>query len=120
MIAALPLPAPRLQLRWATNPDEPGWICYYELVLPLREFDLRREVYDDKDERLPDITEMPLLIRTTTRTGNGTPCTARNGDRYSDPPFRDSAHAMWDSEALGGMPIFVIAPDGVAFDFNKD
>ena len=44
------LPVPRLQLRWAkAEPNDRSyeWACHYELVIPLDEYDIRREDYDD-------------------------------------------------------------------------
>lgn len=39
------LPAPRLQMRWASAKKQTGfddeWLCHYELVLPLEEQDIR-------------------------------------------------------------------------------
>ena len=115
----LSLPAPRLQLRWVeAEPNNDGfdWACHYELVLPLRKHDIRREVYDDDGVMTGKVSELVApLDGPSRRGGGGTPCEARDGTRYFDPPFRDGAHAKWDSEALGGLPIYVIAPDGTAF-----
>jgi hypothetical protein len=49
------------------------------------------------------------------------PCTSGDGgQRYADTPFRDGAHAKWDAIQLGDPPIFVIAPDGMAFPVEYD
>ncbi|HEP6276813.1 TPA: hypothetical protein VDA67_006462, partial [Burkholderia vietnamiensis] len=111
------LPAPRLQLRWITS-DEPGygWECHYELVLPLGEFDIRAEQEGPDGERLPNLKELVVpMKKPTLRSSSGIPCTAQDGSRYYDDPYRDGAHAWWDSKVLGNPPIFVIAPDGMAF-----
>lgn len=113
------LPAPRLQLRWARNPDAScrfGWLCHYELVLPLGEHDIRREVYDDDGELSGKVEELVVAMKEPTRRdADCVPCTAMRGERYADSPYRDGAHAKWDATALGNLPVFVIAPDGEAF-----
>ncbi len=120
------LPAPRLQLRWATpskkdqddfgfvqasNP-EPGehrrWICHYEIVLPLREHDIRREDADGQNVR----SELAILIN---RSSRGTTETCPK-----DTPYRDGAHAKWDSGVLGGLPVYVIDPDGGAHPVDTE
>ena len=97
------LPAPRLQFRWVPC-EKPGfdWTCVYELVLPLREYDIRREREDG------DVAELALEIaKTNVGTLNKCP---------NDSPYRDGAHARWDNEALGGhLPIIVIDPLGRPF-----
>lgn len=116
------LPAPRLQLRWAKNNDRTGsyadcsWACHYELVLPLREGDIRRDQYDEAGEVVGEISELVVPIKGPTgRQSAGTPTVAPDGSRYYDTPFRDGAHAKFDAEVLGNPPIYVIGPDGVAF-----
>jgi hypothetical protein len=104
------LPAPRLQLRWrkptkrelarlsAGHMGDKKWTCDYELVLPLGENDMRRK------KNRPEM--IIRLSRTFMSTGSeGTP---------TDAPFRDGAHARWDSEALGGLPVYVVDSDGNA------
>lgn len=137
-VSGVVLRAPRLQLRWAPNtgkqrfakdtkwlekvigkpiPLTPEWLCHYELVLPLGEYDVRREVYGPRGGRRPDRTELVVPIKPpTVRSCQATPCTVTNtGQRYADDPIRDGPHARWDSALLGGLPIYVIAPDGMAF-----
>lgn len=123
------LPAPRLQLRWERNTGAPRgrfmmatdveWLCHYELVLPLGEFDIRREVYDEDGDQIGevDVLVVPLKGPTIRTSGaNVVPCwDHREGRAYCDGPFRDSAHAKWDAALLGNLPVFVIAPDGMAF-----
>ena len=108
------LPVPRLQLRWvpSTRKREYQWECHYELVMPLREHDIRREDEDGRDVRSEFVVAMkePQL-----RGSTGVPCQAPDGTRYCDTPFRDGAHAHWDAEVLGNLPVYVIAPDGKAF-----
>lgn len=114
------LPAPRLQLRW--EPDngqrrrfsDEDWLCHYELVLPLGEYDIRREIYDDDGEQIGERSELILAVKPPTiRGGPGRPpCTNPDGSLYADEPFRDGVHAQWDARVLGGWPVYVIAPDG--------
>jgi hypothetical protein len=115
------LPAPRLQFRWSPldEADDSGfgfnWKCVYQLVLPLGEHDQRREIYED-GEIVGEREELELTFPGFTKVGSRTaPCTDRDGTRYCETPFRDGAHSQWDSAALGGLPIYVIAPDGVVF-----
>lgn len=112
------LPAPRLQFRWVANPDAGSrheWLCYYELVLPLHEHDIRRELYDDDGEQTGEINELVIALGGPTKRGsNHEPCRNMAGRKFFDDPYRDGAHAKWDSEALGGLPIFAIDVDGTA------
>jgi hypothetical protein len=114
------LPAPRLQLRWAPSTIKPeyNWECHYELVIPLDQYDVRAEQYDEDGEMMPEkIKEAVIPMKPPSlRGGETTPCTVyQTGERYYDAPFRDGAHAWWDSKLLGNPPIFVIAPDGMWF-----
>lgn len=120
------LPAPRLQLRWEATGDDQRyeWQCHYELVLPLGEYDIRREVYredSDDDEEVGYVDELVVAMNTPTlRGGNHTPCTSMQGERYYDAPYRDGAHASWDAAVLGNLPIYVVAPDGTHFSKTDD
>lgn len=102
------LPKPRLQLRWRKpNAREmkkktglgcaPDWFCEYDLILPLEEHDIRR-----KKKR--DYLAVSL---------GGTFCNTTASEML-DSPYRDGAHASWDSKALGGIPVVVIGSDGIA------
>lgn len=100
------IPCPRLEFRWKqTGQDWTIRVCEYSLVIPLREFDIRREREDQ-----PEVTELALLIGTTKcGGGKGTP-PVTNGE--VDTPFRDHAHAHWDCESLGGhIPIVAVCGD---------
>ena len=107
------LPLPRLQLRWTKSTTRPGfnWECPYELVIPLDEWDIRRENRARKGPRWVAIAMKTPTLRESTSV----PCTAPDGSRYFDSPYRDGAHAKWDSVHIGNPPIYVIAPDGEAF-----
>ena len=124
MTRAEKLPTPRLQLRWApsTIKHEYKWECHYELVILLGEYDIRREVYRNGNplkKKLPRELAIPMK-GPSLRGSSETPCTAMNGTRYADTPFRDGAHAKWDAIQIGCPPIFVIAPDGEAFAVEYD
>ena len=98
------LPAPRLELRW--EQVVPGrWdnmICKYILVIPLQEFDIRRETEDGTAE------EASILLSSTKSHGPNHRPVCEDGVRT---PYRDGAHAQWDSKALGGLPIYAICED---------
>ena len=96
------LPAPRLQLRWvAIRPDWKTKCCYYELVLPLQQYDIRRP---DEVEFTDDPVEMVVELGSTNVDGGGMPM--YKGEVAT--PFRDGAHAHWDSAKLGNLPIYAI------------
>lgn len=106
----IPLPCPRLQLRWEVVPPEKvkgGWdlACYYELVIPPGcESDLRLK---------KGATELVINMHGRgpgTRSSTGPPG-RWNRDHL---PFREGAHAFWDRAHLGNLPVYVIDPDGVA------
>lgn len=120
------LPTPRMQLRWEVS-TEPGhqWQCNYELVILLDKWDVRREVYKRGRElkrKLP--RELVIPMKTPSFRNSSShypPCTSGDGkQRYADTPFRDGVHAKWDAIQLGDPPIFVIAPDGMAFSVEYD
>lgn len=120
------LPTPRMQLRWevATEPDH-HWQCHYELVILLDKWDVRREVYKrgrKLKRKLP--RELAIPMKTPSFRNSSShypPCTSGDGKkRYADTPYRDGAHAKWDAIQLGDPPIFVIAPDGMAFPVEYD
>ena len=118
MIKKEDLPAPRLQLRWVPSTLRQGyrWECHYELVLPLGEYDVRAEQESPDGERLPPLKELVIPMKPPSLRDSGrVPCETGTGERYYDDPFRDGAHASWDSKHLGNLPIFVIASDGTAF-----
>lgn len=128
MSAPQKLPAPRLQLRWERNDGSVRhcsgvhyeWLCHYELVLPLDQYDIRREVWKDGEE-VGRCDELVIPMKgPSMRGGSNTPCETRDGSRYYDDPFRDGAHAQWDAKVLGNPPIYVIAPDGTAFSKQED
>lgn len=99
------LPLPRLQLRWALDdPSDPdAATCHYELAFGLGATDRRSGLASGEGQHTIKLGE--------TRT--------RSGRDWSRPaaelrPVADGAHAKWDSAALGGLPVYVIKPDGTA------
>jgi hypothetical protein len=95
-------PMPRLQLRWTRvdSSEFPG-SCHYELVLPLRSADAR-------DHNDCGFKIVPLSL---TRVGSLNEPTGA--------PFRDGVHAQLDSEALGGLPIYVVRLDGTIVTMDE-
>lgn len=119
------LPVPRMQLRWtpSTIKREYQWECHYELVILLNEHDIRRDAYDKNGNLKKRKLSRELVIAMkgpSLRGSSQIPCSGIDGSRYADDPFRDGAHARWDGAQLGGLPIFVIAPDGEAFKVDYD
>lgn len=104
----LGLATPRLQFRWEKKDSGDGynWFCHYELVLRLDTNDIR----NPHEYKKPGELTLPLG---GTRVGKS----AEHGpvwpDGRVDTPFRDGAHAQWDSEQLGGLPIFAIYGNSV-------
>ena len=96
------LAVPRLQLRWE---DTPGGthdrVCHYEMVFPLHQHDCRND---------PGTGHAVVQLGRTQQSGG--PSDYWAGDLADRTPFRDGCHAQWDAEVFGGLPIYVIAPDG--------
>ena len=104
------LPAPRLELRW----QEPSGTvdtafgnatieCVYLLIMPLREHDIRRE--DDNGNKVR--SEEEIEMGKTYSTGT---LARKVFDDRIDAPFRDGAHANWDSSVLG-LPVYAVVGD---------
>lgn len=114
------LPKPRIQFVWTVDRDFPSpqpwpsrgnWICLYQIVLELSEFDIRLEPWNKNRELVLD---MGLA---TMRESNQTPCLLLD-KYYPDLPWRDGTHAHFDNYQLGGLPIFVRAPDGTWLQYR--
>ena len=105
---------PHLRLRWEkSDRTDCDWLCHYELVIPLDKHDIRREVYDENGEMVAErFCNVVSMGPPCKRTAKQDPC---SDPSIWDAPFRDGVHAKWDSAKLGGLPIYVIAPDGRAF-----
>lgn len=98
------LPLPRLQLTWEhIGGDE--WRVRYELIIPVGRHDIRAEANADSSDLKGYITAP--LSRGTTVTSSRNPI---ERDGVLSAPFRDGAHAQWDSIALG-IPAFVVYKD---------
>lgn len=106
-----------LRFRWENGYAVDEYLCHYELVLFLSRDDIRREIWKDgeitgkRDSIVISMNEGP-----TRRNSYGLPCVNGNGYFY-DAPFRDGAHAIWDSAKLGGLPIKAMAIDGTMIDY---
>lgn len=107
-------PAPRLEFRWRKNPEDQDekdrlsdWgddthFCDYGLIMPLKHEDMRAE---GEDGTLGVNREKFYKFGTTAVGGSRTPSDGQV-------PFRDGAHASWDAEALGGLPVWVLSISG--------
>lgn len=102
LIKAADMPAPRLELRWQAIFDRRSKnqsVCYYNLVIPLKETDIRRATAGDntlsinigRTDSVGFLTDEIDLARGTINT-----------------PFRDGAHAMWDAKHLGNLPVYAV------------
>jgi len=110
------MPCPRLELEWRKTDD--NWYkreCIYSLVLPLREYDVRRENEYGETVR----TEIKVeLGRTSVSGGNGNPPILE--DDTVDMPYRDGAHAFFDQEALGSqIPVVAVCGDVFSVRHNR-
>lgn len=90
------LPTPRLELAWK-HVRRYEYTCEYVLVIRLRDHDIRIPEDDQecREHRIP-------MSRGITATRGVAPDTFEQIDM----PFRDGAHARWDSRQLSGLPIF--------------
>lgn len=94
------LPLPRLELLWKrTSRDWSKKYCIYSLVIPLTKNDIRRE--NINGNKIREIYR--IIIGRTRCTGGSKP--VLNG--VVDTPFRDRAHAKWDSEVLR-IPVYAV------------
>ena len=100
------LPSPRFELKWIkSGKDWKKKECIYSLVLPLGEWDIRRENENGKPVR----DEKSVELGRTRVSGLDDIKPIRDGK--VDTPFRDHSHAIWDSKSLGNIPIFAICGD---------
>lgn len=106
------LPAPRLELRWDADdaPPPEGYpvgtrACRYLIVLPLGQWDIRRE--DEHCNQVRDTLEKELgcTIRSL-----GNPQLVWHDPNTVDTPYRDGRHAAWDSATLK-IPAYAVAGD---------
>lgn len=100
----LNLPAPRLQLTWFDlSGDWSERACAYSIVIPLDKYDIRAE--DDEGRHGVNKETHGNLGLTMVSGGALNPAKRVGGP---DSPFRDGAHSLWDSRALGSIPIYVV------------
>jgi hypothetical protein len=106
------MPAPRLELRWTDEGPfncesfEATVACVYSLVIALGEYDIRGESADANGEPLPQKREKAIELGRTFSTNKAA---NRLKDGWIDTPYRDGAHAQWDSAQLGNLPIYAVA-----------
>jgi hypothetical protein len=111
------LPLPRLELRWDADdaPPPDGYpagarACRYLIVLPLDQWDIRREDENCEQVRSTFETEM----RCTVRSGGGNQPLVWLESNSVDTPYRDRAHIVWDSHVLN-LPAYVTAGEHAMF-----
>jgi hypothetical protein len=103
------LPCPRFEFLWEKDGNN-SWrnrTCTYYLVIPLSEFDIRREDCDGNKVR----EELKIEVgKTTVEGGSGRAPIYEDGT--VETPFRDGAHARWDKKSLGvNFPIIAVCGD---------
>lgn len=112
-----------LRLRWEQE-SESSFLCHYELVISLDKNDIRREIWEDGEEvgmRTEIVTSLSPNGSTRRSMSTQPPCIlGETGEYYFDAPFRDGAHAMWDSAKLGNIPVRVMALDGTLLEESED
>jgi hypothetical protein len=106
-------PAPRLEFRWRKEPmneketlrqkrwGDDTYFCDYGIVIPLKREDIRAE----GDDGTLGVHKERFFLFGTTACGGSEPWDGQV-------PFRDGVHASWDSEALGGLPVWVASLSG--------
>ena len=85
------MPCPRIELKWFKTGDT--W-------------------REDKDGNVVHNENYIEVNRTRVTGGRQTPPIWEDGE--VETPFRDGAHAKWDSGALGGIPVFSVCGDAVS------
>ncbi len=106
LINAASMPAPRLELRW--HKSGKTWRslqrCDYLLVIPLHDSDIRRD--QNSHEGTPPEWRSTLVVPLGQTQAHAGTCPMWEGSIRT--PFRDSQHAIWDSAALKGMPVYAV------------
>ncbi len=98
--AAMDLPLPRLQLRWERGANEHELICHYEFVVRVGKHDCRDDAFKLGFAK----ASFGTTRSTCHKPGGYVPFFP---DGTMETPFRDGAHAAWDSHRLG-IPAYVI------------
>lgn len=108
---------PYLRLRWEEETID-SYLCHYELIIPLDKNDIRREIWENGEmiRKRSFLTVAMNADGPVRRTGGGVPCIIENSGYFYDAPYRDGAHAKWDSDKLGGIPVRVMAIDGTLME----
>ena len=106
------LPCPRIEFEHV--PSENGWgvrWCMYWLVIELKEADIRAE----NDEGKMGVFRERYIPMGETKSEGGSDRRPVWGNGEVETPFRDGAHAHWDSLALGlpNLPIYARCEDDV-------
>lgn len=74
------------------------------MVMPLRELDIRNDAG----------TGFAVIELGRTRVGGGGAAPWQRESPEMCTPFRDGSHAKWDAVVMGGLPIYILGPDGSA------
>lgn len=101
------LPLPRLQLTWKQT-DAREWNCSYDFLIPISGGDIRNDGPEGEVNGGPGFVAAHIGDTTCTRSRHPFDGSAL------DTPFRDGAHAMWDSARLG-VPAFVVCDERAQF-----
>jgi hypothetical protein len=117
VIRASKIRGTRLELKWRPPTDEDGdLVCEYNLVLALAKHDIRREAWKNGRLLAKRQTEKVIALGKTIQSGVNS---AFYGDGSIREPIRDSAHAVWDSKKLGGIPVFLVF-NGLAQAYDRN
>lgn len=106
------LPVPRMELRWDERPAADGMLaCSQNIVLKLRENDIRREQADVAVDGFIQRDYITVNIDVSAQEcsdGESPVNAAQDGTGSIWRPFRLTAHALWDAEQLQ-LPVYVVA-----------
>lgn len=115
-IAEKDMPAPRLELRYRQAEPDDGFdvqqyptVCEYNFVFPLSKYDIRAEYTGPRGgHKYGHFKTQTVRINLSATSRQLEDCYCP-GDDSVNTPFRDGAHAMWDSWYFGKAPIYAIA-----------
>lgn len=105
LIKASEMVVPRLELCWSDVPDKPNEkICWYKLVLPLRDLDARLDYHEGVDK---ETKTLHIKICHTVDSGRRewSPLDGANVGMITLPLW-DKMHAVWDAQVLN-LPVYV-------------
>ena len=113
-IAEKDMPAPRLELRYRKAEPDDGFdrqyqtVCEYNLVFPLSKYDIRAEYRGPRGgHKFGKFRTKTVRINLSATSRALEDCLM--DDDTVNTPFRDCAHACWDSWHLGKPPIYAVA-----------